>query len=426
MTYYERAIALQPDYAQAHFNLGMTLLQLGDYRRGFAEYEWRWQTGQFTPFQCPHPKWDGRPIPDKTLLIHTEQGAGDAIQFARFLPLAAQRCQKLMLVCRADFIPVFATMPGIAEIREAGQIKVSEFDTYVPLLSLPHVLGMTLETIPAEVPYFDVAAIRRRKDLRYSAAACVLCPAQGGDRVGGSPTYRNDRHRSCALREFCRCCARRGSTFYSVQKGERSQELAQLPPEVQVQDLAPSLHDFGDLAVILDQFDLVITVDTSVAHMAGALGKPVWVLLHRCAGLALGVRGGDHAVVSDDAAVSPGPGRGLGGGDGTGGAGADGVAGAVKIFGVRQPCWRFVCPPPCCGEDWRSTASPFAVAQAYGWQLEAWAIFANHYHFIAYAPPEVTSLRRMLQRLHAATARAINRLDHPPAGTSGSSSRIPS
>ena len=89
---FERAIALQPDYAQAHVNLGMTLLQLGDYPRGFAEYEWRWQTGQFTPFQCPHPRWDGRPIPDQTLLIHTEQGAGDAIQFARYLPLAAQRC----------------------------------------------------------------------------------------------------------------------------------------------------------------------------------------------------------------------------------------------------------------------------------------------------------------------------------------------
>ena len=217
--YYERAIALQPDYAQAHFNLGMTLLQLGDYRRGFAEYEWRWQTGQFTPFQCPHPKWDGRPIPDKTLLIHTEQGAGDAIQFARFLPLAAQRCQKLMLVCRADLIPVFAAMPGIAEIREAGQIHVSEFDTYAPLLSLPHVLDTTLETLPAGVPYIDVAAIRRRKD----SSALPLLEPSAQPKVGivwaGSPTYRHDRQRSCALQELLPVLRTAGVDF--LQRPER-------------------------------------------------------------------------------------------------------------------------------------------------------------------------------------------------------------
>jgi tetratricopeptide (TPR) repeat protein len=126
VAYFEQAIGLQPDYAQAHFNLGLTLLQLGDYPRGFAEYEWRWQTGQFTPFHCPHPRWDGRPIPDQTLLIHTEQGAGDAMQFARYLPLAAQRCGRLVLACRADLMPLFATLPGISEVREAGHIHVAD------------------------------------------------------------------------------------------------------------------------------------------------------------------------------------------------------------------------------------------------------------------------------------------------------------
>ena len=163
--FYERAIDLQPDYAQAHFNLGMTLLQLGDYRRGLAEHEWRWKTGQFTPFHCPHPRWDGSLIPGQTLLIHTEQGAGDAIQFARYLPLAAERVGKLILVCTPNLFPLFATVPGIAEIREPGTFQLTEFDTYLPLLSLPHVFGTTLETIPAKLPYLDVALLRRRKTV---------------------------------------------------------------------------------------------------------------------------------------------------------------------------------------------------------------------------------------------------------------------
>lgn len=283
--YYERAIQLQPDYAQAHFNLGVTLLQLGDYRRGLVEYDWRWRTEQFTPFQAPHPQWDGQPIPDKTLLIHTEQGAGDAVQFARYLPLAAQRCKKIILVCRGDLIPLFATIPGVAEIRKAGRINVAEFDTYLPLLSLPRVFGTTLETIPAAVPYLDIHAVRRRKGGEGSPSLSQFSSLSGTDRfkVGlvwaGSPTHQNDRHRSCQLRDFLPVLHTPGCEFYSVQKGERSREIGELPAGITVHDLAPLLGDYGDLAVLLEQLDLVITVDTSVAHVTGALGKPVWTLL---------------------------------------------------------------------------------------------------------------------------------------------------
>ena len=276
---YEHAIALRPAYAQAHLNLGMTLLQRGDYPRGFAEYEWRWQTGQYPPFQCPHPRWDGSPIPTRTLLIHTEQGAGDAIQFARYLPLAAQRCGTLILVCPPNLMSLLATLPGIAQIRDAGAMTVAEFDTYLPLLSLPRVFGTTRATIPAAVPYFDVAALRRRKD---ATALPPLAPS-AGPRVGlvwaGSPTYTHDRQRSCTLQDFAPVLQTPGIAWSSLQTGDRSQELAQLLPDIHVQDLAPCLHDFGDTALLLDQLDLVLTVDTAVAHLAGALGKPVWVLL---------------------------------------------------------------------------------------------------------------------------------------------------
>jgi hypothetical protein len=138
----------------------MNLLQIGDYARGFAECEWRPLNG----FHSPHPKWDGQPIPEKTLVIYTERGTADALQFARYLRLAAKRCKNLILACSAELIPVFAAIPGISQIRELGQIGVAEFDTYLPLMSLPHVFKTTLDTIPANVPYLDAAALRRRKE----------------------------------------------------------------------------------------------------------------------------------------------------------------------------------------------------------------------------------------------------------------------
>lgn len=278
MGYYRQAIALEPNYAQAHFNLGMLLLQTGDYAQGWPEYEWRWKTGQFTPFQCPHPPWDGAPILDKTLLIHTEQGAGDALQFARYLPLAAQRCKKLILVCPAELIPVFASLPGIADLREAGTVKVDEFDVWLALMSLPRVFGTTLDTLPAVVPYIDIAAIGRRKNIDALPTLTPSLPKLG-IAWAGSPTHRNDRRRSCPLQEFLPLLRTHGIACYSLQKGDRGGGLAELPPEVAVQDLSPQLNDFGDTALVIGQLDLVISIDTAIVHLAGALGKPVWALL---------------------------------------------------------------------------------------------------------------------------------------------------
>jgi uncharacterized protein (TIGR03032 family) len=275
---FERAIELQPNYTQAHVNLGMSLLQSGDYPRGFAEYEWRPVNG----FHGPHPKWDGHPIPGKTLLIYTDRDAGDAIQFARYLPLAAERCKKLTLACSAELMPIFATIPGIAQIREKEKIVVAEFDTYLPLTSLPHVFETTLDTIPATVPYVDAAAIRRRKDN-----PSLLLSESDDRRVGiiwaENSNKRIGRYRSCPLNEFLPILTIPEISFYSLQKGECHNDLAELPSHIHVEDMEPQLGDFGDLAVIINQLDLVITIDSSAAHVAGALGKPVWTLLSHVA-----------------------------------------------------------------------------------------------------------------------------------------------
>lgn len=272
---YERALELQPNFVLAHVNLGLSLLQTGDYARGFAECEWRWKAGP-SPLQSSHPRWDGSATSDKTLMIFAEE-AGNAILLARFLPLAAERCKKLIVVCRNDLMPLLATVPGIAQLREPERIGVAEFDTFLPLASLPHVFGATLETIPAKLPYLDAAALRRRK-----SNPALLIPASSYPRVGivwGGGAEQADRQHFCSLRAFLPLLSVPGVAFHSLQLGERRKELEDLPTQAQLRDLAPQVGDLGDLAVLIDQLDLVISVDTPAAQLAAALGKPAWVLL---------------------------------------------------------------------------------------------------------------------------------------------------
>ena len=274
---YDKAIQLNPNFATAHFNLGMTLLQAGEFSRGWKECEWRWQTDEFTPFVCPHPLWDGSDINNKTILIHTEQGSGDAIQFIRYLPLLAQRCQNIILVCIDDLAPLLATVEGIGKILPPGDIPLSEFQVYAPLMSLPHLLEKTVTTIPDRVPYLGEETWKKEGKLLLNS------PSSSKIKVGivwaGSPTHKNDRNRSCQLEDFLPVLKTKGVDFYSLQKGARSQDLAKLPPEITVFDLAPQLTDYKATATLILQLDLVISIDTSVAHLTGALGKPIWTVL---------------------------------------------------------------------------------------------------------------------------------------------------
>ncbi|MDY7020822.1 MAG: TIGR03032 family protein, partial [Cyanobacteriota bacterium] len=154
--HYGEAVKLDGSYAKAHFNLGMNLLQAGEFEQGWAECEWRWKTPEFTSFNCPQPRWDGEDLAGKTLLIHTEQGAGDAIQFIRYIPMAARWCRKLILVCTPQLMTLFETVDGIDKIINAGTLELKEFDVYLPLMSLPYIFNTTLETIPADIPYLYI------------------------------------------------------------------------------------------------------------------------------------------------------------------------------------------------------------------------------------------------------------------------------
>jgi hypothetical protein len=275
LSHFRRAIALKPQFPDAHMNLGMLLLRLGQYRDGFSEYEWRWQTDQFTPFPAVTRCWNGEWV-DGTLLVHSEQGAGDVFQFARFLPLAAERCKRLLFVTTENLMPLIGSIPQVAAMRGAGTLHASEFDAYIALLSLPRVLGTTLENLPREVPYLWPP----ERPVKFGSG--LDAKLKVGLVWSGSPTQRNDRHRSVSLRAFAPLFEVRGVAFYSLQRGPKAGEIADLGPWTgTVHDLGINdpQADFVDTASAVRQLDLTISVCTSVLHLAGALGRPGWGLL---------------------------------------------------------------------------------------------------------------------------------------------------
>ena len=272
---FQQAITIAPQHAQAHHNLGLVLLKVGEFNAGFKELEWRWRTPGFTPFEVPHPRWDGSIQPQLRLLLHTEQGAGDTFQLARFVAWAAQRVGSIMLLAPPDLQPLLADLPGVVQIRGAGELARDSFDSWLPFMSLPLVYGLTPQNIPAPVPYLSVPNRPERQ-----------LPNDGRLRVGiswaGNPTQGLDRYRSSALRDWLPILSLPNIAFFSLQKGEVAlTELAQLPDNVRPQDLSHNLHDWGDTAAYLAQLDLLIAVDTGIVHLAGALGRPVWTLVYQ-------------------------------------------------------------------------------------------------------------------------------------------------
>jgi len=270
---YEAAIAHRPDFADAHLNLGIILLQIGDFQRGFQEYHWRWQTKQCPDLRYTQALWDGAELGGKTILLTAEQGFGDTIQFARYAPLVTKRGGRVVIACQKPLLRLLATIPGVTYCADRDRDNV-EIHTHAPLLELPYILGTTLATIPAQVPYIFPP---HDTDIHLTA------PAQTRLKIGfvwaTNPTNSTASKRSCPVAHFLGLLDLPEVALYSLQKDVTEADAALLPDHPHFQALAPQLTDFADTAAAIAQLDLVITVDTSVAHLAGALGKPTWTLL---------------------------------------------------------------------------------------------------------------------------------------------------
>jgi hypothetical protein len=275
-----QALALKPSYADAHYHLGLALLLSGNLARGFIEHEWRWQSETFRRGSredqrpaLPKSFWNGAELNGQTILLHSEQGLGDTIQFIRYAPLVARRGGRVIVMCQPEVRSLLESVPGVSKVIQWGD-PLPEFDVRVPLLSLPRLFGTTLATIPAQIPYIGLPAPAR---LRLPA------PLGPGMRVGlgwaGSPGHKRDRARSCPLAHFRPLLDLPGIAWISLQKGPSAPELGGLRLDARVLDVSAQLGDFVDTATIVAQLDLVISVDTAVVHLAGALGKPVWTLL---------------------------------------------------------------------------------------------------------------------------------------------------
>lgn len=269
ITSYRKAIELRPEFADAHHNVALALLAHGDLAAGWAEYEWRWQTPQMSGVHrgFTQPQWRGEIAQGRTLLIHAEQGFGDTIQFCRYAPLAAARGLRVILEVQRPLVRLLRGLPGVDRVIARGETLPS-FDVHCPMLSLPRVLGTKLATIPAGIPALSADAAGIEAWRRRLAA--VAAP-----RIGlvwaGSPTNLADCRRSLAPERLASLVALRGAWFVSLQQGG-----AQVP--FPVFDPMANMRDFADTAALILNLDLVIAVDTAVAHLAAALGRPVWLL----------------------------------------------------------------------------------------------------------------------------------------------------
>ena len=269
---YERALEIQPDSAYADWNRSLLQLLQGDFASGWRNFEARRRT-QSSPRHFPQPLWRGLPLNGARILLHAEQGLGDTIQFLRYLPLVQAAGGSVVLCLPTRLRRIARLLPGVAALVATGE-PLPPFDWQIPLMSLPLAFGTTLESIPARVPYLSIPEEAAR------AASRLVWPATGlrvGIAWAGSPSHAKDRFRSVPFSFLTPLLRMEGVHFFSLQMGPASRQITATPSAVT--DLAPFTSDLADTAAQMAHLDLVITVDTCIAHLAGALAVPVWTLL---------------------------------------------------------------------------------------------------------------------------------------------------
>ncbi len=274
----ERAIALRPDDPHMKWNLALSLLLKGDYERGWRAYESRWKTSDYAErtFRFDQPRWDGTPLNGQTILVRFEQGFGDMIQFVRFIPRIAGQGGKVVALGPPALRRMLDRQCGIGQYVCFDE-ALPPFDCYTLLLSLPGLFHISLAETSNQNPYLkiDPELVEQWRNR--------LGPAEQSLRIGlvwaGNPNYRNDQNRSVPLRAISKHLAIPGVRYFSLQKDANPADIATDAQNLQMLDLTAQIGDFADTAALISNLDLVIACDTSVAHLAGAIGKPVWILL---------------------------------------------------------------------------------------------------------------------------------------------------
>jgi tetratricopeptide (TPR) repeat protein len=275
---YARALQLWPNYADAHKNRALAWLTVGEYEKGWPEYEWRWSP-KTVPLKHTHrPRWQGEPLQGRSILLYAEQGLGDTLQFIRYARLVKQRGGRVLFECPPRLALLLEGSVGIDAVIPEGA-SIPECDVQAPLLSLPGIFKTTLDTIPGPIPSLTLQAARVK---RWGAKLAAITGFKVGIAWQGNPRYGGDRQRSFSLQLFARLAAVPGTQLISLQRGPGMDQLAEARKLFPIEDLGPEVDAeaaFIDTAAMMPHLDLVVTSDSALAHLAGALGVPVWVAL---------------------------------------------------------------------------------------------------------------------------------------------------
>ncbi len=279
-----RALGLNHKHADGHLAMAQNLLAAGDFEPGWLEYEWRNETeaGKLTMPAMTSAPWNGMRIPNGRLLLVGDQGYGDTIQFARFIGEAASRVQEVVLGCSEEMAPLLQDIPGVTQFCHRWT-DVPGHAAHCRLSSLPYLFGVRPDTIPAPIPYLKADPAR----IAYWAERFQAQLPAGVRRIGlawtGRPTHPNDRRRSVPLAQLLPLADLGPAVFVSLQKPMPARDVEHIEKFSHMTDLSNELTNFGETAAVIENLDLIITVDTSMGHLSGALGKPVWIMIPKAA-----------------------------------------------------------------------------------------------------------------------------------------------